>query len=334
MKPILVTGGAGYIGSHTAYLLAQRGYPVVILDTFVHDQYFNPSWATVARGDCADSELLQFIVTRYGIKAVMHFAANIEVGRSMSFPLEFYQANVATTITLLDEMIRQGIKHFIFSSSCAVYGTPATIPLTEEHTLAPLSPYGKTKAMIETMLHDMHKAYGLQYAALRYFNAAGALPEEGLGEQHKQESHLIPLALQSALKQTPFTIFGNDYPTKDGTCVRDFVHVLDIAQAHVLALEHSFHNSLGDCFNLGTGFGYSVKEIINTVEKVCKAPIKTVIEKKREGDPHTLVADPSKAHTILGWRPRYSNLDFMLRSALAYETVVRPTQSRELATIL
>lgn len=317
---IIVTGGAGYIGSHTAYLLARHGYHVIIIDSFVHNQYFNPPWATVIKSDYADIKTLKELFSQYNVHALIHFAACIEVGESVKNPFKFYENNVSKTITLVQTMLEFSIKKIIFSSSCAIYGIPERLPLTEDHPKNPISPYGATKHMIETILHDAQIAYGLQYVSLRYFNAAGALPEECLGEQHKPETHIIPLLLRAAHQEAPFTIFGNDYQTKDGTPIRDYLHVLDIAQAHLCALQHLEHDNPSDCFNLGTGHGISVKEMIEQVEKTTRTSIKKIYEKRRAGDPAILVADPSKANTILQWHPRYSDLGFILQSALAYTT--------------
>jgi UDP-glucose 4-epimerase len=316
---ILITGGAGYIGSHVAYALVQQGYKVILLDLFIHNQHCNPSWATVIKADYADTEILNTIFTSYPIKAVVHCAALIEVGESVHNPASFYETNVAKTISLLQSMIRHGIKKCIFSSSCAVYGKPEFLPLTEDHPKNPINPYGKTKLMVEMILQDFQAAYGLEYICLRYFNAAGALPEEGLGEQHTPESHLIPRALHAALDQSPFTIFGNDYETKDGTAIRDYVHVLDIAQAHVQALHHLEAGKPSDCFNLGTGHGFSIKEIVDTIQKICYTKIKIVYAKRRSGDAPILIANPVRAETILEWKRSYSQLDFIIKSAHAFE---------------
>ena len=245
----------------------------------------------------------------------MHFAALIEVGESVKNPRAFYNNNVIKTIQLLETMLDHNIKKFIFSSSCAVYGTPQQLPLTETHPRNPISPYGNNKLMVEFALEDFSRAYGLQFVALRYFNAAGSMPEYGLGEQHTPESHLIPILLRAAHEGRPFYIFGTDYNTKDGSCVRDFLHTWDLADAHWLALEHLNNGNPSDCFNLGTGHGFSVKEMIEVAQKVCGVQIKTIESARRPGDPATLVADLSKARDILGWEPRYSNLEHIVKTA-------------------
>ena len=336
MKPaILITGGAGYIGSHIGYLAAQKGYEVIVLDAFRHQQMFNPMWARIIKGDYADRELLRSIFVNHKIQAVIHCAAFIEVKESVINPIAYYENNVSKTITLLEEMIAAQVKKIIFSSSCAVYGQPQFLPLTESHPINPMSPYGKTKAMVESILADAANAAGVEYVSLRYFNAAGALPEEFLGEQHQPESHLIPLLLRAALIKAPFSVFGTEYPTKDGTAIRDFVHVLDIAQAHLLALEHLQNGYPSDVFNLGTGNGFSIKEMIHAAQEVCASEIKIQYAQPRAGDPHTLVADPSKAKTILRWQPIYSDLPFILRSALAFirQQEVRINQNNDAALV-
>jgi UDP-glucose 4-epimerase len=320
MEPsILITGGAGYIGSHTAFYMVQKGYKVIILDDFSQNQEFNVSWATIIKADFADEKILEDIFTKNNIEVVMHFAAYIEVGESVKDPIKFYINNVAKTIQLLNTMLKHGIKKFIFSSSCAVYGNPEFLPLTENHSKNPISPYGKCKLIIEEILKDLNNSHGLQFVVLRYFNAAGALPEHALGEQHLQETHLIPLLLRSAYMNKPFSIYGSDYPTKDGTCIRDFIHVLDIADAHWLALQHLNEGKPSDYFNLGTGNGYSIKEIIQCIENVCRLKIQINYSKRREGDPAILIADATKANTILKWKSRFSDLEFIIRSTFAFE---------------
>ena len=312
---ILITGGAGYIGSHTAFILAQLGYNLIILDAFLHNQIFNPPWATVIKGDIENTELLEKIFASYNINAVMHFAANIEVGESVKNPYKFYYNNVVKTLNLLTIMRKYNVTKFVFSSSCAVYGIPQFLPLTEEHSKNPISPYGKTKLMVEMMLEDFSNAYNLKYVSLRYFNAAGALPQQGLGEQHIPETHIIPLLFESVHQETTFNIFGNDYSTPDGTAIRDYVHVLDIAQAHVLALNYLENGNSSDSFNLGIGKGISVKELIQVVEMISKKRIAINWAERRAGDPSILVADPSKAEKILGWKPQYSSINTIVQSA-------------------
>jgi len=324
MKPaILITGGAGYIGSHTAYMMHQKGYKVIILDTFLHNQQPDLSWATIIKKDFADMPTLQMIFSTYNIQAVMHFAALIQVGQSVTDPASFYQNNVAKTITLLDTMIQHGIKKFIFSSSCAIYGKPFSLPLTEELPKTPISPYGKTKLMVEILLKDFKKAYELEYVSLRYFNAAGAMPQFGLGEEHTPETHIIPLLLRSALEQKPFSIFGTDYQTKDGSCIRDFIHIWDIAHAHYLALTYLQSGNPSDCFNLGTGKGFSVNQLIRAVEHTCGCKIEILHARRRKGDPPILIADPTKAYNVLGWKPHFSHLDSIITSAYEFEVAKR-----------
>ncbi len=318
-KTILVTGGAGYIGSHVALLLVQKGYRVVVLDLLLHGQTFDHNWATFIKGDCGDAQLLKKLFKNYPIHAVVHCAALIEVGKSVKNPLSFYHNNVGNTIILLKTMCEYGINKFIFSSSCAVYGPPESIPMPDNHVKKPISPYGNTKLMIETVLHDVYAAEKLQFVALRYFNASGAMPQHGLGEQHKPETHIIPLLLRAALLQKPFSIFGTNYPTPDGTCVRDFVHVWDLAYAHLRAVEHINADRPSDYFNLGTGRGVSVRQMIDTVCAVTGKKIPVSSKPKRAGDPPILVADASRAHDILSWQPHYSDLENIIQSAYAYE---------------
>ncbi len=319
-ETILVTGGAGYIGSHTAWLLAKKGYHVVVLDNLSQASTFSYPWAECILGDYGDTVLLTEIFKKHTVTAVMHFAASTVVSESVQHPLSYYENNVSKTVRLLDTMVKQNVLRLIFSSSCAVYGTPHYLPITEEHPCAPISPYGTTKYMIELMLKECQEAYGLQHVALRYFNAAGALPQEGLGERHLPETHGIPLLLKAAYTGKPFYLFGTDYPTKDGSCIRDYVHVLDIADAHYKALLHVVRHHLpSDVFNLGTGVGYSVKELIATVKQVTKKEIVVIPTARRKGDPALLVADPSKAMSILQWKPVFSDLTTMIHSAWVFE---------------
>lgn len=316
-KTILVTGGAGYIGSHTAYQLVQQGYHVVIIDLFLHQQQISLSWATVVRSDFSDREALEAIFSRYDVEAVMHFAAFIEVGESVVEPQRFYHNNVIKTEQLLEVMAKFSVNKFIFSSSCAVYGVPQYLPLDEHHPTNPVSPYGLFKLMVEYALYDYAKIHGIQSIALRYFNAAGATPSLGLGEQHQPETHLIPLLLQSILYRQPMTVFGNDYDTDDGTCVRDYVHVQDIAQAHCKALMYlNAHPDVGArVINLGTGKGYSVKQVITMASKICKQVAPVTYAARRPGDCPVLVANATLAHELLAWKPQHGELEEMISSA-------------------
>ena len=320
MKPaILVTGGAGYIGSHTAYLASQKGYQIVIIDSLQHNQPFDHDWATCIQADFADKNVLNNIFKNYNITAVMHFAAFIEVGESVKNPLRFYENNVVKTIKLLKVMRDHSINKLIFSSSCAVYGKPQYLPLTEDHPKNPISPYGKNKLIVEMALEDFHHAYGLQYVSLRYFNAAGAMPQYGLGEHHDPETHLIPLILRAAMNNKPFYVFGNDYQTKDGSCIRDYIHVWDLAEAHCLALDYLRNGNNSDYFNLGTGRGFSVKQICNAIISNCDLKFDILHQNRRQGDPPILIADPTKVQNILGWQPKYSNIEQIIKSAYEFE---------------
>jgi len=271
------------------------------------------------QADFADAQTLNHIFSTYSIHAVMHFAAFIEVGESVKRPADFYHNNVTKTLQLLDVMRHYDVNKFIFSSSCAVYGIPQQLPLTEAHPFAPINPYGKNKLVIEYALQDYAVAYGLQSVSLRYFNAAGALPERGLGEVHQPETHVIPLLLRAIQNKTVFKIFGDDYPTHDGTCVRDYVHVLDIAQAHVLALQYLDDTGNSNAFNLGSETGYTVRELVEQAQNVCGQAVRLEICPQRPGDVPVLVADATKAKTMLGWRPMHSELHKILESAWMFE---------------
>ena len=318
-KTVLLTGGAGYIGSHTAYLLHRLGYEVIILDALLHNQSFTHSWAKLIKADVSDRQVLASIFKTNCIHAVMHFAGFIEVGESVKRPADFYRNNVTHSLTLLDVMREYEVSKFIFSSSCAVYGNPITVPMAEDHPFAPVSPYAKTKLAVEYALQDYAQAYGLRYAALRYFNAAGASPEQDLGECHQPETHVIPLLLRAIQNNKLFTVYGNDYNTPDGTCVRDYIHVQDIAQAHVLALEYLDAGNLSDVFNLGTGTGYSVLQLVDVASKICGKAPELVMQPRRAGDSSVLVANPHKAHTMLHWVPEHSSLENIIATAWQWE---------------
>lgn len=311
---ILITGGAGYIGSHISYLLAQQNHSVIILDDARHNQPINFSWTTLIKGNFGNIALLESLFSHYHIDAVIHCAASIEVGQSVKDPLSFYENNVGSTVQLLKIMQAYNVTKLIFSSSCAVYGIPQIIPIPENHPKNPISPYGKSKLMVETILEDARNAYGLQYINLRFFNAAGVLFNVGLGEYHQPETHLIPLLLRAAYEHRPFYIYGIDYATADGTCIRDFLHVWDIAHAHSKALAYLDQNQSGS-FNLGSGKGISVKEIIEHVESISGKKIGIKIGARRPGDPSHLIADISKAQSLLGWYPEHSFLDFIIQTA-------------------
>ncbi|MCF7799427.1 UDP-glucose 4-epimerase GalE [Candidatus Babeliales bacterium] len=322
-KTILIPGGAGYIGSHTAYLMQKLGYKIIILDKFIHNQKFDHNWATVIKADFADKNILEQIFTENNIEAVMHFAAFIEVGESVKKPKDFYENNVIKTLNLLDTMLKYNVKKFVFSSSCAVYGNPIKLPLDENHPTNPISPYGKNKLIVEFALQDYFNAYNLQYVSLRYFNAAGALPTIGLGEQHNPETHIIPLILRAIKNKKIFKIFGSNYNTPDKTCIRDYIHVLDIAQAHVLALKYLENTARSNIFNLGTGHGYSVKEMVEHAQKICKQELLIENCDARAGDVDILVANYNKAKENLGWEPKFSSLDNILQSALEWENRIK-----------
>ena len=316
MINILVVGGAGYIGSHMCKYLGQNGYQPVVLDNLVYGHREAVKWGPFYKGSLNDPILLQQIFAQHKISAVMHFAAFCYVGESVEDPAIYYQNNVAATITLLQTMIKARVTKFIFSSSCATYGEPIDIPITERHPQNPINPYGRTKLMVEQIMDDFGKAYGLTSVALRYFNAAGADPDGELGEDHDPETHLIPLVLKAAQGQRKdIKVFGNDYPTKDGTCIRDYIHINDLASAHLLALERLLHGRSGGSYNLGNGDGYSVLEVIETARKITGRPIPQKIRTRRAGDPAVLIGSSQKAMDELGWKPKFAELDVIIEHA-------------------
>ncbi len=315
---VLVTGGAGYVGSHTAYLLFQTGFRVIILDNFSQKQSISFPWAEVIRADFSEAAVLQEIFITHEIQAVFHFAASIEVGESVKNPRLFYANNVSKALVLLNTMLDNGVTQFIFSSTCAVYGEPQYMPMNEQHPRSPMSPYGKTKLAMEFILEDYAQAYGLSYVGLRYFNAAGSLWESGLGEWHSPETHLIPRVINAVLRDEPVYIFGDDYQTHDGTCIRDYVHVVDLARAHVLAYEALRAQPHKIFLNAGTGRGFSVREVIDEVGRVCDKKPKIEVMPARAGDAPVLIADTALAQKILGWKPYYSDLKNIISSAYAW----------------
>lgn len=316
MTNILVVGGAGYIGSHMCKYLAKNGYQPIVLDNLVYGHREAVKWGPFFEGSMTDSKLVNHIFSKYKIEAVMHFAAFCYVGESVIDPVKYYRNNVAATIALLEKMVEKNISNFIFSSTCATYGEPVEIPISEQHPQNPINPYGKSKLMVEHILDDFYKAYGLQYVSLRYFNAAGADPDGELGEDHKPETHLIPLVLQTALGQRgSIDIFGDDYPTSDGTCIRDYIHINDLAQAHFLALERILNYLPGGQYNLGTGNGYSVKQLIDLASKITGKSIAANITERRPGDPAVLISSSNKAIKELGWNPQFSDLNTIIETA-------------------
>ena len=321
MERILVCGGAGYIGSHMVRRLLDEGFDVTVFDSFEtgHPEAV-PGEAEVFEGNLRNPSDVKRVLESRDFDAVFHFAARIQVGESVTSPGLYYENNVGGTLNLLSGMVERKIGRFVFSSSAAVYGTPVEIPIREEHPLAPINPYGWTKRVVEQVLSDYWRAYGLASVSLRYFNACGADPEGRIGESHDPETHLIPNILKSALSgsKTAVTIFGGDYPTPDGTCVRDYVHVCDLADAHLKALESMRAFPGARAYNLGNGRGFSVKEVLAAAERVLETKIEHRIAPRREGDPAYLVADSSLASRELGWRPRFTSLDEIIRTALEW----------------
>jgi UDP-glucose 4-epimerase len=315
---ILVTGGAGYIGSHTVRALLARGHDVRVYDSLVYGHRPAVPADRLIVGDLRDADLLDHSLLINRIEAVVHFAAFAYVGESVTDPGKYYQNNVAHTLTLFERMRRHGVDRLVFSSTCATYGTPEKVPITEDTPQRPINPYGRTKLVVEYAMADYAAAYGWGCTALRYFNASGAAADGSIGEDHDPETHLIPLVIQAATKKRPhIEVFGTDYPTPDGTCIRDYIHVEDLAEAHALALEQTQPGQFR-AFNLGTGRGYSVREVIRTVEEVTGLAVPVKEGKRREGDPAELVAAPAKAMKELGWKPRYLDLEDIVRTAWAW----------------
>lgn len=321
MKTILVVGGAGYIGSHTVKHLLKHNYKVVVLDNLIYGHKKAVLSEHFEQVDLADKEAVDYVFKKYDFDAVIHFAAYTYVGESVTNPQKYYWNNVVNTLNLLDAMIKNNVKKIVFSSTCATYGVPQYMPLDEKHSQNPINPYGKTKFMMEQIMSDYETAYGLKYSALRYFNAAGADEEGFLGESHNPETHLIPLVLQAVKgERENITIFGTDYETDDGTCVRDYIHVEDLADAHMKALEKMFLCNESYCINLGTGIGTSVKEIIDAVEEVTGEKVPVIYGDRREGDPAKLYASNNMAQKTLGWTPKYTKIKDIIKTAWTWET--------------
>ncbi|MBD2654443.1 UDP-glucose 4-epimerase GalE [Synechocystis sp. FACHB-383] len=321
-KTILVTGGAGYIGSHTVLALQDQGYQIIVLDNLVygHRELIETlSAVKLIVGDIDNAELLNSIFSTHNIAAVIHFAAYAYVGESITNPRKYYRNNVVGSLTLLEAMVDHGVNNIVFSSTCATYGIPSTIPIPEDHPQHPINPYGRSKLAVEKMLLDFSQAYGLKAVIFRYFNAAGADPQGRLGEDHTPETHLIPLILYTALgKRSHIAIYGIDYPTPDGTCIRDYIHVSDLAQAHVLGLTYLLQGGDSNIFNLGNGNGFSVREMIATAQLVTHRSIAVLEGDRRAGDPPILVGSSEKARQILGWQPQYPLAKDILAHAWAW----------------
>jgi len=321
---ILVIGGAGFVGSHMVKQLGLSGYRVTTLDNLSNGHRDAVLYGDFVQGDLADKALLTQLIQPGRFDAVMHFASFIQVGESVQEPAKYYDNNVANTLHLLEAMRLAGVKRFVFSSTAATFGQPLYSPMDEKHPQRPINPYGRSKLMVEQILGDFDRAYGLKSVCLRYFNAAGADPEVQLGERHEPETHLIPLVLQVASGRKPnISVFGRDYDTPDGTCVRDYVHVSDLCSAHELALQSLVHGAGSQQYNLGNGNGYSIQEVIETARRVTGQTISTVDAPRRDGDPDRLVADASQAKKVLVWQPQWTSLDDIVGHAWAWEKSLR-----------
>jgi UDP-glucose 4-epimerase len=312
----LVTGGAGYIGSHVARLLSESGWEVTVLDSFEKGHRAAVKGFGVAEGDIRDPDFLERVFACCAYDAVLHFAAFIEVGESVEKPLLYYGNNLGGGLNVLEAAVRAGVRRFIFSSTASVYGMVGAAPITEDAPTAPISPYGQSKLYMEAALESSRKAYGLSYASLRYFNAAGAHPDGTMGEDHRPESHLLPRILKAAMAGQEVTIYGTDYPTPDGTCVRDYIHIIDLARAHFLALDAmKAAKARGEVFNLGNGAGFSVRQIIDRASAISGLPVKVCEGPRRPGDSAVLVASSAKAQRVLGWKGERADISVIIADA-------------------
>jgi UDP-glucose-4-epimerase GalE len=312
---VLVTGGAGYIGSHAAKALHQAGYRVVVYDNLVAGHRAAVKYGPLVEGDITDVGALRAALRQHEVFAVMHFAAFLDVGESVRDPLRYYRNNVVGALSVLEAMVAESVVHFVFSSTCATYGEPIETPITETHPQKPINAYGETKLAVEKALPHLERAYGMRWVALRYFNASGADPDGEIGEDHSPEIHLIPRAIQAATGGPGLTVFGDDYPTPDGTCLRDYIHVSDLGTAHVAALEAIAETGKSDAYNLGTGHPHSVREVIDTVQRVTGHTVPWTLGPRRPGDPAVLYAAAHKAQSELHWTPRYADLETIVRTA-------------------
>lgn len=316
----LVVGGAGYIGSHMVKQLLRAGHELVVADNFSTGYRSALIGGTLVELDIADAPALDDLFRAHRFDAVFHFASFIQVGESVKEPGKYYQNNVAATLTLLQAMVRADVKNLIFSSTAAVFGNPVYVPIDEDHPKAAINPYGRSKWMVEQMLEDFERAYGLKSVSLRYFNAAGADPEGELGERHEPETHLLPLILQAASgRRSDITVYGRDYDTPDGTCMRDYVHVVDLVAAHALAVDYLLAGGASSAFNLGSGQGFSVQQVIDTARRVTGKDFRVNEAERRAGDPPRLVADPRKANEVLGWKPQFASLEEIVKHAWQWE---------------
>jgi UDP-glucose-4-epimerase GalE len=324
-RSVLVTGGAGYIGSHTCKALAAAGYMPVTMDNLVFGHRWAVRWGPFEQADLADREAVERILRRHDIGAVIHFAAYAYVGESMADPGKYFRNNVANTLNLLEAMRVAGVGRIVFSSTCATYGIPEAVPIGEDHPQRPVNPYGESKLFVERALHWHGVAHGLRWTALRYFNAAGADPDGEIGEDHQPETHLIPLAIETALgRRRELLVMGTDYPTPDGTAIRDYIHVADLADAHVRALRHLEANGISGALNLGTGHGHSVREVVAMVERVSGRQVNARNAPRRAGDPPALVAAPGRATELLAWEPRWSSLQSIVQTAYRWHSAHAP----------
>ncbi len=322
-KTVLVTGGAGYVGSHACKALAAHGFVPVTYDNLSYGHEDSVRWGPLERGDLGDRTRLDEVIAAHRPAAIMHFAAFIAVGESVADPGRYYRNNVAGSLGLMEAARDQKIGAMVFSSTAAVYGIPEAVPIPEDAPKRPINPYGNSKWMVECMLRDFGAAHGLKSTALRYFNAAGADPDGETGERHEPETHLIPLALDAvAGNGRPLTVFGEDYATADGTCIRDYIHVSDLAEAHVAALEALLGGAAGNAYNLGTGKGFTVRQVLDAIEQVTGRAVPHSVGARRAGDPAALVADPSAANRDLGWQPKMSDLESIVATAWAWHQKV------------